>query len=137
MTSSKNIDGYLIDYRDNIDVKLFISNGNEKVDCIKLTLNNIVVFGTDVSRNQTNCYIDTINNLLLIKFNSSKLNYIPIDSDLSCENDLRYDNEKIKLKYVWTDENLNLRTINKFSKIYLIDDRRFMGNLTVASPVSG
>jgi hypothetical protein len=121
LTSSKNLDGYLIDYKDNIDIKLYITdnenNQNKSFIEYEIQLNNIVVFGTDSTRNQTNCYIDTINNLLLIKFNSSKLNYIEIDNNLNCENDLRFDSEKIKFKYVWTDENLNLRSIHRFSKI--------------------
>ena len=117
LTSSKNLEGYLIDYKDNINVKLYIYGNTNNVECVKLRLNNIVVFGTNVSDYQTNCYIDTINNLLLIKFNSSKLNYIQIDNNLNCENNLRYDNEKIKLKYIWVDENLNQRSLTKFSKI--------------------
>ena len=135
LTSSKNLEGYLIDYKDDINVKIYITNNvdvdedvdededededvdmDNNIECIELKLNNIVIFGTSINY-QTNCYIDTINNLLLIKFNSSKLNYIQIDNNLDCENDLRFDIEKIKLKYVWVDENFNERTLNKFSKI--------------------
>ena len=121
LTSSKNLEGYLIDYRDNIGVKIYINNINEiGVECIDLILNNVVVFGSisiPIPLPNTNCYIDTINNLLLIKFNSSKLNYIKINNNLDSNNDLRFDEEKIRLKYVWTDENLNQRTLNKFTKI--------------------
>ena len=164
LTSSKNLEGYLIDYKDNISVNLYINNNtpsdinnnidsdldsdtddntnSNNIECIELTLNNVVTFGTKLI-NRTNCYIDTINNLLLIKFNSPKLNYILIDNNLDCQNDLRYDNEKINLKYVWTDENLNLRTLIKHSKIintwndkyinlppipYMIDDNKSDSN---------
>ena len=115
LTSAKNLEGYLVDYRNGINVKLYIMD-NSDIECIELILNNVVIFGSKCLTD-TNCYIDTINNLLLIKFNSSKLNYIQIDNNLNCENNLRFDTEKIKLKYIWTDENFNTHTLDKFSKI--------------------
>ena len=116
LTSSKNLEGYLIDYRDGVKIKLYIET-NDSIECEELILNNIVIFGKNTRDTITNCYIDTFNNLLLIKFNSCKLNYIHIDNELSLDTDLRFDMEKIKLKYIWVDENFNTHTLNKLSKI--------------------
>jgi hypothetical protein len=120
LTSSKNLEGYLIDYRDGIKIKLYIEN-NDSIECEEIILTNIVIFGKNTRETVTNCYIDIFNNLLLIKFNSSKLNYIHIDDELSLDLDLdldlRFDVEKIKLKYIWIDEKFNTHTLNKFSKI--------------------
>lgn len=128
LTSSKNLEGYLMDYNKNVWVKLYIKNKNNIGECISLKLTNIVAFGAEIKcqdikqepepeQNCPDCYIDLINNLLLIKFNSSKLNYIKIYNNLNCEEDLRYDEEIINLRYTWTDKYLNVQNINKTCKI--------------------
>lgn len=124
LTSSKNLEGYLMDYNKNVWIKLYIKNKNNVGECISLKLTNIVAFGAEIKcpdieqdQNCPDCYIDLINNLLLIKFNSSKLNYIKIYNNLNCDEDLRYDEEIINLRYTWTDKYLNIQNVNKTCKI--------------------
>ena len=84
LTSSKNLEGYLMDYNKDVDIKIHIKNEINNIESINLKLSNIVVFGSsqkyndnihqNKSQNQPDCYIDLFDNLLLIKFNSSKLN---------------------------------------------------------------
>lgn len=123
LTSSKNLEGYLMDYNKNICVKLYIKYNNV-CKCISMKLTNIVAFGAEIKcpddneeQNCPDCYIDLINNLLLIKFNLPELNYIKIYNNLNCDEDLRYDEEIINLKYTWTDKYLNTQNINKTCKI--------------------
>ena len=128
LTSSKNLEGYLMDYNKNVKIKLYIKINDNDCECICLKLSNIVVFGSEIEQQYINenqsssqscpdCYIDTINDLLLIKFNSSKLNYIKIYNNFNCDEDLRYDEENINLRYTWTDKHLNQQNINKTCKI--------------------
>jgi len=127
LTSSKNLEGYLMDYNKDVDIKIHIKNKFNNNECINLKLSNIVVFGSsqeynddiqqNKSQNQPDCYIDLITNLLLIKLNSSKLNYYEIDNNINCDEALKYNEEEIKLKYIWFDENFELRRIYKSTKI--------------------
>lgn len=128
LTSSKNLEGYLMDYDKNVKIKLYIKINDNDCECISLKLTNIVAFGSeieqpDINEKQTcsqtcpDCYIDLINDLLLIKFNSSKLNYIEIYNNFNCNEDLRYDEENINLRYTWTDKYLIQQNINKTCKI--------------------
>ena len=120
LTSAKNLEGYLMDYKNNAKIKLYIENENKEIECTKIQLNNIVVFNSNTSNmyfsTQPDCYIDLLCDLLLIKFNSSKLNYIRINNNLNCD-DLRYAEETIGLKYIWMDDKLELNTICKLAKI--------------------
>lgn len=128
LTSSKNLEGYLMDYNKDVKVKLYIkdnyiNNDNDNnIECISLQLTNIVVFGahqSNINENQTSpdCYIDLMCDLLLIKFNSSKLNYIKINNNLNSDEDIRYDEEIINLKYNWMDGNFEVKSMIKRCKI--------------------
>lgn len=126
LTSSKNLEGYLMDYNKDVKVKLYIkdnySDNDNTIECISLRLTNIVVFGAHQSninekQKSPDCYIDLMCDLLLIKFNSSKLNYIKINNNLNCDEDIRYDEEIINLKYDWMDGNFEVKSIIKRCKI--------------------
>lgn len=126
LTSSKNLEGYLMDYNKDVKVKLYIkdnhSDNNNNIECISLQLTNIVVFGahqSNINEKQTrpDCYIDLMCDLLIIKFNSSKLNYIKINNNLNCDEDIRYNEEIINLKYDWMDGNFEVKSMIKRCKI--------------------
>lgn len=125
LTSSKNLEGYLMDYNKDVKVKLYIKNKNNDIECINLQLTNIGVFGSEINQYETSnideisydCYIDSVCDLLLIKFNSSKLNYIKICNNLNCDNDVRYDEEIINLKYTWMNKNFEVKNMDKIGKI--------------------
>jgi hypothetical protein len=119
LTCSKNLEGYLIENKKNVKVKLYIGQPEKDIECVNIILNNIVVFGSDLieSEIKPDCYIDLLSGLILIKFDSYKLNFIKITNNLNCDIDLRYSEEKINLKYIWTDKNLEQKHINKFTKI--------------------
>ena len=133
LTSSKNLEGYLMDYNNDVKIKLYIEDENNKnIMCIKLQLKNIVTFGSKINSNKSNnctepdCYIDLLCNLLLIKFHSSKLNYIKINNDLNCIKDLKYEEEEINLKYIWKDENFESKKIYTLTKIYNIWNDKYI-----------
>ena len=65
LTSLKNLEGYLMDYRENIEVNLYLNNENYIIN-----INSVISFQEikyDPSK-QYDCYIDSICNLLLIRF---------------------------------------------------------------------
>jgi hypothetical protein len=136
LTSSKNLEGYLMDYNKDVDIKIHIKNEINNIESIDLKLSNIVVFGSsheqndnihqNKSPNQPDCYIDLFSNLLLIKFNSSKLNFINIDNNLNCDEDLKYNEEEIKLKYIWFDESFELKRIYKSTKILNVWNNKYI-----------
>lgn len=123
LTSSKNLEGYFMDYNKNVKVKLYIKNTNDDIECIKFKLSNIVVFGQDFNQHSNNnveqpdCYIDLHCDLLLIKFNSSKLDFIIIHDNLNYEKDLRHLEEIIDLKYIWMNKNFEIKNKNNIGKI--------------------
>lgn len=129
LSSSKNLEGYLMDYKNNIEIKIYLDNNKENnkdidektIECAIMLLKNIIVFGSNNINRQTllesNCYLDLIANLVLIKFNSSKLDYIVIDNNLDCNIDLNFSNEKKKIKYSWTNENFEQENISKSTNI--------------------
>lgn len=118
ITNTHNLEGYFYDYNKDIPVNIYIGGGCNDLECIKHVIKNLVIFGNDnIDDNDGNCknqdvvepdcYVDFIFNLVIIKFNSSKLNYIEISSELDCEKDLRPKFENLRLKYIWVDGNMN------------------------------
>jgi hypothetical protein len=140
LTSSKDLEGYLLDYKNNINVKLYIKNNENKdkdkdededIEIIDLCLNNVISFEKNICYDENivdgnNCFIDPICNLLLIQFNSSKLNYIEIDNNLNYNDDLRYNSEKVKLNYCWNNENLEQITYNKITDISNVWENKYV-----------
>lgn len=125
LTISKNVEGYLMDYRSGIEIIIYIMNADGNCEKIIKKIDNIMVLGSDFNNSNNSvlnihdydCYIDPINNILLIRFEHSNLNYIDINPNLDLETDLRKSNEKIKLKYVWFDNEMNERTLEKTTNI--------------------
>lgn len=133
LTCSVDLDGYLTEYKNNVPINIYIKDTDNKILCVKHKLTNIVNFAnysnyknktfenkTFENKIEPDCFIDSICDLLLIKFNSSKLNYIKINNNLSCFDDLRQQCEKIKLKYVWTDienNNIEQKILTKTTKV--------------------
>ena len=117
LTSSIDLDGYLMDYRENILVKLYL---NDKKYFI--TLNSVISVNEQKFNNKIlyDCYIDNITNLLLIRFYSEKLEYIPIDLNININNNIIISSEVIDIKYNWTDSNLDNLNYSKKSKLELL-----------------
>ena len=110
LTCLKNLEGYLLDYKENINVKLYI---NDTVQFLKL--NSIISF-TEKNYNSSlkyDCYIDSITNLILIRFKYDDFNYIEIDNYLNPETDILKNQEDILLTYYWMTNQLKNFKITK------------------------
>jgi hypothetical protein len=103
-----------MDYRENVLIKVYLKDEKKKI-----TLNSIISIYENKFNNKINydCYVDTISNLLLIKFYSEKLEYIPIDINID-PNIINNNFERIK--YSWTNYILNNFSYEKESKLKLI-----------------
>lgn len=129
ITNTHNLEGYFYDYNNDIPVNIYIGGGGDDLECIKHIIKNLVIFDNnlnkiyDENKNQCqdnifpDCYVDLIFNLVIIKFNSSKLNYIKISPDLDCEKDLRPKFENLRLKYIWVDGNMNQNQLIKSTRV--------------------
>ena len=123
LTSLKKLEGYLMDYK-NFKAKIYIGHKTYTID-----IKNVVSFTEKDYRanEQYDCYIDSVCNLLLIKFKSQELEYILIDSMMDIKNDIYYDNEFIKLTYKWTgDDFINQRTYSKITNIKYLWDEKYL-----------
>lgn len=125
LTSSYDLNGYLTEYNNNIPLNIYIQDTDNNILCIKHKLTNVVNFANFINKIFENeiepdCFIDSICDLLLIKFVSSKLNYIKIHNNLSCFVDLRQQCEKIKLTYSWSyveANNIKQKILTKITQV--------------------
>ena len=123
LTCLKDLESYLIEYKENIIVKLYINN------FVNLLEINSVISFTDKDYNpliEYDCYIDCINNLVLIKFESEDLEYIEIDDCLNPENDIMMLKNECFLTYNWYDDDLNSKTFLKNSNLEFIWRNKFI-----------
>ena len=123
LTSLKNLESYLIDYREDIIVKIYISH------IVKSHRINSVVSFTEKDYNpskQYDCYIDSINNLILIKFHCGELNYIEFDNSLNIKSDLYEHKQNITLTYIWTNHDLENQKITRNSEIKFVWDNKYI-----------
>lgn len=123
MTSLKNLEGYLLDYRENITIKLYIG---ETVRFIKL--NSIISF-TEKNYNPSNkydCYIDSISNLILIRYTCDDFAYVDIYNYLDPHKDLLDREQNILVTYIWTDNFLKNYNITKKTKLNYVWDPKYI-----------
>lgn len=124
LTCLKNLEGYLIEYKNKIPINIYIEN--EK---ISLTLNSVIYFNNHNLNllNKYDCYIDSHTNLLLIRFYHKKLQYININSDIDMRKEI-FENTNIfnKINYTWTDENLNIINYKHNTKLRFTWDSKFI-----------
>ena len=123
LTSLKNLEGYLMDYRENIEVNLYLNNENYIIN-----INSVISFQEikyDPSK-QYDCYIDSICNLLLIRFKSNKLKYINIDNTLNIEKDICYHENLTKLTYRWTNNYLKEVSYSKKTIVKYTWDEKYV-----------
>lgn len=125
LTSSKNIEGYLIEYNINAHVKLYIKNKKSIIECMEIKINGVSILGHDDINPDANCFIDTINNLFFLKVNFNfkmfELKFIKIKQTTNYIDELKYDKEKIQLNFNWTDHNFikhNLKS-NDITNIWI------------------
>lgn len=118
LTNTNDLEGYLYEYKKNIDVNIYINDGIN-IEKIEYRIKKLVIFGENnkIDMESSDAYIDFISDLIIIKFEHSKLNYINIFSDINFNCDLRPKLENIKLKYFWTNENLCLEQLTKSTKL--------------------
>jgi hypothetical protein len=123
LTSSKDIESYLIEYRQNITVKLYID------DTVKFFKINSVISFSEKNYNPSkkyDCYIDSIGNLVLIKFKFDNFNYIEIDNHLCPHTDIMENKQDILLTYIWTGNNLKNYKITKNSQIKFVWENKYI-----------
>ena len=123
LTSLKNLECYLLEYKENITVKLYIGN---IVSFLKI---NSVISFTEKNYNPSekyDCYIDSISNLILIKFKYDDLNYIEIDNKMNPEDDLFKNQQDILLTYIWTGNNLINNKITRKSKLRFVWENKYI-----------
>ena len=123
LTSLKNLECYLLEYKENITVKLYIGN-----IVTFLKINSVISF-TEKNYNPSekyDCYIDSISNLILIKFKYEDLNYIKIDNNMNPEIDLFTNQQDILLTYIWTDNNLKNNKITRKSKLRFVWENKYI-----------
>ena len=123
LTSLKNLEGYLLDYKENITVKLYIGN------LVKFLKINSVISFTEKNYNPSekyDCYIDSISNLILIKFKYVDLNYIEIDNQINPQIDLFMNQQDMLLTYIWTDNILKNHKITRNSKVKFVWENKYI-----------
>lgn len=156
LTCLNGLEGFLMEYRKNINITLYLEK-----ETINLCLNSIISF-TEENFNPSynyDCYIDSMCNFILIRFNYANLNYINLDlinfdnidysnHDIKSNNmdtniDIQtlmyswtnyklentYWNKKTILKYVWDEKYLNFPPIP-----YIIDNKNINPKL---NPITG
>lgn len=129
LTSSVDLEGYLMDYRSHIKIKLFINDNIGK----EIYLNNIISFtenNYDINKlHEYDCFIDSICSLILIKYKSDELEYIDIDDNINDNiNDFKnniYSNEKILLNYYWTNNDFKQNLFSNETEINFIWDQKY------------
>ena len=121
LTCLKNLEGYLMDYKENIKIKLYLEN-ETKI----LNLKSIISF-TEKNYNPLkdyDCYIDVICNLVLIKFKYDNFNYIEIDNKLCVEKDIGLKSDNKLIYYCWTTNELKKKSYSKISTLkYIWEDK--------------
>lgn len=123
LTSLKNLESYLLEYRQNINVKLYIGN------VIKFLKINSVISFSEKDYNPSkkyDCYIDSISNLVLIKFKFDDFNYIEIDNSMCANTDIMENQTDILLTYIWTGNNLKDCKITKNTQVKYIWENKYI-----------
>ena len=114
ITCLSKLESYLLDYREDVKVKLYLKDEIKNINLKKIISFTEKNFNP---REQYDCYIDSICNLLLIRFKSDELNYICIDDNLNIDTDILLNEQNLNLNYKWTDEFLNDIIYNKNNEL--------------------
>jgi len=123
LTSLANLEGYLLEYRNNIIIKLYLEDNVEIIN-----INSVISFTEENYNPKENydCYIDTICNLLLIKYKSNNINYIEISNNFNIKNDIKNNYELKLIKYSWTNSQLKKKNYEKISKLKFIWENKYI-----------
>jgi hypothetical protein len=124
LTSLKELEGYLVDYRNGIKVQIHLSENLVE----EVNIDSVISF-TEKEFNVNclyDCYIDSICNLLLIRYDSKNLNYIIVDGEINISNDLMFSNEFVKLNYQWFNQEFKLIDLNKDAEVELTWNKKFI-----------
>lgn len=126
LTCSKNLEGYLIEYRENIRARLYFNNSSQT----KLLQINSIISTTDEHFNSStkyDCYVDIMSGLILIRYDSDELIYNDIGSlDLNVHDDLDECSSIKQIKYVWTNNKLKEMSIIKTTELKFVWDEKYI-----------
>lgn len=149
LTCSHELEGYLIDYRSEIKVKIFLEDKkdfiilNSVVSITECKFNdneykyesenedNSNLFNPFNPFNSYDCFIDPISNLLLIKYKNEDLEYFSLNSDINIQTDLFEKNTQINIDYSWTSENLKKFMYNKNSFLDFYWENKYLNSPSI------
>ena len=109
MSSSKDVESFLLEYRKNIDINLYYNNKRSYTKLKKII--SFQEINYDFEKTDYDCYIDSHLDLLFIKYYDNELDYYNINFN-SIDEILNINLLNINFNLKWIDYNLNSNCVN-------------------------